>query len=631
MKKKLFWPWWIKYTLTLIIFRFLLVEYLRSYLAKPELVDGRTALQDEAAFQSEVLVQLEAPCSAKHFEISALSSSEAADMAVGIVSVDRYPKENYLNITLQSILAAHGASLLPTTIFVSSTKLSHATGGSVEHTRKPSRQFCDQLEVMMSRAGENVRAQRIRNERHLSRVQESGSTNCPQAAYTQGDYANSCVHSSYMAETLDYVAAIATLCSNGNDGVQPKMALLLEDDVAASRDWLRGLLHFLQKRAAPNWNIISLYVPDMAGITDVMLKVDSTIDASRYDLPCCTQAMLFRCDARTTRLVAALTRHAHRAPKDHLLDRYSRKLKMVTLVHVPHLFQHVGTRSSLGTRPLHQSGLFSDDHPSGLRVLFILHTSGEPYLTAAQQRIILSASRIFAFDLSHDQEHMTYNEKKITPPAFRIAVLSNSLQPRNFSILSSKMQLSLSPTITSIRLERIDNVSILRGTPLEEWYQRHTRSEGNLLTSSINGNSEASLSGSIAIALQLALLYVHGGAYINLDTMSSPIVAVKPRPTWPFPAHIHGFVSAKQFPMAGALRPVLENSILMFRRHSIFLFHIMKDVVNKGREDPTKPLTNEVISKLLTQRYLHRMDSPLSSSSSIVPLQIQKIQNPKDT
>ena len=263
MKKNLFWTWWIKYTLTLIIFRFLLVEYLRSYLAKPELVDGRTALQDEAAFESEVLMQLEAPCSDKqrqssrldHFETSSLSFSEAIDMAVGIVSVDRYPKENYLNITLQSILAAHGASLLPTTIFVSSTKLSHATGGSVEHTRKPSRQFCDQLEVMMSRAGENVRAQRIRNERHLSRVQESGSTNCPQAAYTQGDYANSCVHSSYMAETLDYVAAIATLCSNENDGVQPKMALLLEDDVAASRDWLRDLLRFLKKRAAPNWNV----------------------------------------------------------------------------------------------------------------------------------------------------------------------------------------------------------------------------------------------------------------------------------------------------------------------------------------------------------------------------------------
>jgi hypothetical protein len=44
-----------------------------------------------------------------------------------------------------------------------------------------------------------------------------------------------------------------------------------------------------QHRAPRDWEVLTLYVPNMHGIPDYHRRIDSSLDASFYPLTCCTQ------------------------------------------------------------------------------------------------------------------------------------------------------------------------------------------------------------------------------------------------------------------------------------------------------------------------------------------------------
>ena len=141
-----------------------------------------------------------------------------------------------------------------------------------------------------------VTVRRIASATNARRVAASNAVNCPQAAYDPERFPKSCVHSSFMGETLDYAAALAALCggnaggTNGSRAMRPaSAALLLEDDVEASETWMSSLRDFLQHRAPPHWAVVSLYVPNMEGITEAVRKIDGSVDGAPYHLTCCTQ------------------------------------------------------------------------------------------------------------------------------------------------------------------------------------------------------------------------------------------------------------------------------------------------------------------------------------------------------
>jgi hypothetical protein len=301
---------------------------------------------------------------------------------------------------------------------------------------------------------------------------EAGEERCRDARdYIEEDYPNSCVPSLFVAETVDFATTLGALCHKRKS--RDAMALVLEDDIVPSEEWLKKTMSFVRHRAPKNWGIVSLYVPNLPGISEHSKKIDSSIDGYPYDLRCCTQATLFRCSPAIDELAHQMVRFAHRGPKDHLLRRFVSELSIDSYVHVPHLFQHAGPVSSLGVRATHSSELFDDGHKALKRTAFFLHLSGEKTLDPLAACAVRSVA-----DLN---------------PQWRIAVLSNSLDRERFHHGRA-------------RLEGIMPKRLIRASPLESWFAEVWRK----LTL-----------GALESLLPYALLYSNGGAVIGLHTVTS--------------------------------------------------------------------------------------------------------------
>ena len=70
---------------------------------------------------------------------------------------------------------------------------------------------------------------------------------------------------------------------------------------------------------------------------------------------------------------------------------------MPTVVAVPHLFQHIGSQSSLGSRPLHQSSLYAgglDAAFASQRTVVLVHASGAKRLSRTQRCLVAALPRI---------------------------------------------------------------------------------------------------------------------------------------------------------------------------------------------------------------------------------------------
>jgi len=279
-----------------------------------------------------------------------MSRPFASDLAVGIVSA---PGRRYLKKTLETVLEGMAPeaspakrstrSQVPVQVFVAT------------HFNMTQRRHLDRL--LTDGIGARPWQIIVHDRSHDTNRWRNTPTKCK---------GNRCVSVKLSDETRDYAWMLESLCSLPN---RPRAALMLEDDVVAAPAWLRRLRSSLKQAPshAANWSVLALHAPVMGGNH---WSIDSPIDWSPYKLDCCTQAWLIRCDANARSVVTLLRRDAALVQaKDHMLRDFFEKTKG-TFVHVPHLFQHAGSESSLGNRPLATSRYWDTTRDT----LFLVHT-----------------------------------------------------------------------------------------------------------------------------------------------------------------------------------------------------------------------------------------------------------------
>ncbi len=151
-------------------------------------------------------------------------------------------------------------------------------------------------------------------------------------------------------EVLDFVKSIKAACGidtnetlksptskNGKITTQmvkpPKIFLFLEDDTTATSHVFNKLNQWLRTVRDPSWFFVSLYSPD------------NVYDQQEYYLPCCSQAILFKCDDMSE-LSRYLISKYDESPIDWILNAYAHNEMMTnrgrrSYVAVPNLFQHI--------------------------------------------------------------------------------------------------------------------------------------------------------------------------------------------------------------------------------------------------------------------------------------------------
>ena len=210
---------------------------------------------------------------------------------------------------------------------------------------------------------------------------------------------------------------------------------------------------------------------------------------------------------------------------------------MPTVVAVPHLFQHIGSQSSLGSRPLHQSSLYAgglDAAFASQRTVVLVHASGAKRLSRTQRCLVAALADQFGQQQPSSSGTAGGNSGRAIL-AWRVVILSNTLSVGNFTAWEQQRQRRQRQrqqqwSAAEIRLERYQNGVIFRGTPLQSWYfqwrQIAPRSQVKVGSGSGSGGGGArdgaSLPSSPADrtlpnALKLALLYTHGGIAVDID------------------------------------------------------------------------------------------------------------------
>ncbi len=113
----------------------------------------------------------------------------------------------------------------------------------------------------------------------------------------------------------------------------PKIFLFLEDDTRATSHVFNKLNQWLRTVRDPSWFFVSLYSPD------------NVRDQQEYYLPCCSQAILFKCEDMSE-LSRYLISKYDESPIDWILNAYAHNEMMKnrgrrSYVAVPNLFQHI--------------------------------------------------------------------------------------------------------------------------------------------------------------------------------------------------------------------------------------------------------------------------------------------------